>query len=125
MEKRSRDRDVLSLVGSKENTVFVGRLPRRYDSAEIIMFCSAVGPLRGFFPSGDTYAFVEYHTPESAISAVGVLNGKLLGSESTGGVSKIIVMESLRLTRLFVGGFYRGLDPKSIEMTIKSIEPVS
>lgn len=120
------DRDVLSVVVDKACAVFVGRLPRKYDQNHVLQLCDSVGAVRNFYASGDTYAFVEFKTGQSAKAAAELLNGTLVSSkEDKAQSSKATFIEAMRLTRLFIGGFNRSLDPSHIESAIRKIEPVS
>ena len=82
----------------------------------------ALGPIHGIFTSGDTYCFVQYTSEEHAAMAVKTLNAQIMGVE--GAYSKIIVLPSTRLTRLFIGGLSRGLEPQAIEDAVRSQEEV-
>ena len=116
-------RDVLSQATRKECTVFVGRLPRRRDVRDIQELFGVHGEIQGVFSSGDTYCFVQYATQAAAEAAVSGLNGLTMGAE--GASSKIIVLPSIKLTRLFIGGLSRGLAPQTIEDAVRSREEVS
>lgn len=110
-------RDALSQAFDKAATLFVGRLPRGVPSEELAAVLGAVGPLRQFIPSRETYLFCEYADPVAAGLAASVLNGKYVNG------SRIVVVPAIQLRKLFVGNVDRLVPPAEIHARIAAVEP--
>lgn len=110
-------RDALSQAFDKSATLFVGRLPRGVPSEELAAVLAAVGPLRQFISSRETYLFCEYADAVAAGLAASVLNGKYVNG------SRIVVVPAVQLRKLFVGNVDRLVPPAEIHARIAAVEP--
>jgi RNA recognition motif-containing protein len=117
MSSRSVIIDSLSQCHSKHNTVFVGRIPRRMDISVIYQMLQSCGPIKMIVPTRDTYLFCEYEEKSFADTACRNLNATYVGQ------SRIVVISSASLKRLFVGGVPNTVVVSHIEEAIKKLCP--
>ena len=114
-------RDPLS-IAEPILTVFVGSLPRSTDRAELVHFFSAAGALKGIHYDGGSYGFIEYQDLLGATSALKLFHNTLF--PGTQGGTRLAVVASLSMTRLFIGGIATGLEPRYIFDSIRNMTEV-